>query len=154
MSAHIAPGLKSTTHTVGTREVVDVAIVDGSGNQMTAFGGSGGTSHSDDAAFTIGGASSVTPAAFLADETAPDSVDEGDVGVPRMTLTRKAYAVLADKTSEFAAGIAASGPLRVDIAADSVGIGGGTQYTEDAAAAANPVGNSSGILGILGTAPD
>ena len=142
MSAHIAPGLKSTTHTVGTREVVDVAIVDGSGNQITAFGGSGGTSHSDDAAFTIGGASSVTPAAFLADETTPDSVDEGDVGVPRMTLTRKAYAVLSDKTAENAAGVDASGHLQVDIAADSVGIGGGTQYTEDAAAAANPVGNA------------
>jgi len=34
----------------------------------------------------------------------------------------------------------ASKHLQVDIAADSVGIGGGTQYTEDSAAAADPVG--------------
>lgn len=36
----------------------------------------------------------------------------------------------------------ASKHLQVDIAADSVGIGGGTQYTEDDAAAANPSGNA------------
>lgn len=34
-----------------------------------------------------------------------------------------------------------SNNLKVSIEADSVGIGGGTQYTEDDAAAANPVGN-------------
>ncbi len=33
---------------------LDVAIVDGSGNQITSFGGSGGTSETDDAAFTAG----------------------------------------------------------------------------------------------------
>lgn len=37
---------------------------------------------------------------------------------------------------------AANNSIKVTIAADSVGIGGGTQYTEDAAAAANPVGNA------------
>lgn len=41
----------------------------------------------DDAAFTPA-SSSVTPAGFFADETAPDSVDEGDIGVARMTLDR------------------------------------------------------------------
>jgi hypothetical protein len=35
----------------------------------------------------------------------------------------------------------ASGHLQVDIAADSVGVGGGTQYTEDDVAAADPTGN-------------
>lgn len=35
-----------------------------------------------------------------------------------------------------------SSGLQVKIVADGVGIGGGTQYTEDAAAAANPVGNA------------
>lgn len=42
----------------------------------------------DDSAFTAG-TSKVTPAGFLADETATDSVDEGDVGAARMTLDRK-----------------------------------------------------------------
>lgn len=118
-----------------------VQVLDSSGNFINSFGGSGGTSHADDAAFSIGGASSITPVGFLADETTPDSVDEGDVGVARMTLNRKAYAVLADPTAENSAGVDASGHLQVDIAADSVGIGGGTQYTEDDVAAANPVGN-------------
>jgi len=109
-----------------------VQILDSSGNFINSFGGSGGTSHADDAAFSIGSASSITPAGYLADETTPDSVDEGDVGVPRMTLSRKPYAVIADATSEFSAAVDASGNLQVDIAADSVGIGGGIQYTEAA----------------------
>jgi hypothetical protein len=118
-----------------------VQILDSSGNFVNSFGGSGGTSHADDAAFSIGSASSITPTGYLADETTPDSVDEGDVGVPRMTLSRKPYAVITDATSENNAAVDGSGHLQVDIAADSVGIGGGTQYTEDDAAAANPVGN-------------
>jgi hypothetical protein len=123
-----------------------VQILDSSGNYINTFGGSGGTSHADDAAFTIGSASSITPTGYLADETTPDSVDEGDVGVPRMTLTRKAYAVITDPTSENNAGVDASGHLQVDIAADSAGIGGGTQYTEDDAAAANPVVTMGGYV--------
>jgi len=42
----------------------------------------------DDAAFTPG-TDRVHPIAFQADETATDSVDEGDAGCPRMTLDRK-----------------------------------------------------------------
>lgn len=42
----------------------------------------------DDAAFTPG-TSSVSMAGFEADETATDSVDEGDAGAARMTLDRK-----------------------------------------------------------------
>lgn len=43
----------------------------------------------DDANFTVG-TTRVVPAGLLADETSPDSVDEGDIGIPRMTLDRKA----------------------------------------------------------------
>lgn len=42
----------------------------------------------DDSAFTVG-ISSVTPIGYLADETATDSIDEGDIGAARMTLDRK-----------------------------------------------------------------
>lgn len=42
----------------------------------------------DDAAFTAG-TSEVLPVGFFADETATDSVDEGDAGAARMTLDRK-----------------------------------------------------------------
>lgn len=42
----------------------------------------------DDAAFTPA-SSSVSAIGFFADETATDSIDEGDIGIPRMTLDRK-----------------------------------------------------------------
>lgn len=46
------------------------------------------STQTDDAAF-IPATSYVVPIAFQADETATDSVDEGDAGCPRMTLDRK-----------------------------------------------------------------
>jgi len=51
----------------------------------------------DDASFTPG-AGYVGAVGFFADETAPDSVDEGDIGIARMTLDRKQLMVLADAT--------------------------------------------------------
>lgn len=79
----------STLLTDGT----DTALIDGSGNlQITGSvscsncSGSG-ASKVDDAAFTIA-TDSVAPAGFLADQTSPDSVNEGDVGLARMTLAR------------------------------------------------------------------
>lgn len=74
---------------LGTANPVDVVVNDGSGNPVTSFGGSGGTSSGDDSPFSIGSASSVVPMAGLFDDVAPDSVDEGDVGVVRMTGDRK-----------------------------------------------------------------
>ena len=46
------------------------------------------TIFADDAAFTVG-SSKVSAVGMLADSTATDSVDEGDIGVPRMSLDRK-----------------------------------------------------------------
>lgn len=46
----------------------------------------------DDAAFTAG-TTRVNPTGFFADETATDSVDEGDIGAPRMTLDRRIITV-------------------------------------------------------------
>jgi len=97
-------------------------ILDSSGNFINSFGGSGGTSHTDDAAFSIGSASSITPMGALADETAPDSVDEGDVGVPRMTLDRKLLTRIVGATDGNRVDVDASGHLQVDIAADSAGL--------------------------------
>jgi len=50
------------------------------------------TVFADDAAFTPG-TSKVSAMGAMADESSPDSVDEGDVGIPRMTLDRKLYSV-------------------------------------------------------------
>ena len=53
----------------------------------------------DDGAFTIGG--TVMPIAFFADETSPDSVNEGDAGMARMTLDRRI--ITAGQTTDDAA---------------------------------------------------
>jgi len=53
----------------------------------------------DDSAFTPA-VSSVTAVGFFADETAPDSVDEGDIGAARMTLDRRQLQVLTDADTE------------------------------------------------------
>jgi len=58
--------------------------IDSSGN-ITANAAEGKV---DDAAFGVA-TDKVIPMGALADETAPDSVDEGDIGTPRMTLDRK-----------------------------------------------------------------
>lgn len=118
---------KATVRDLATNDALNVAIVDATGAQITSFGGSGGTSTTDDAAFTpaVGAG---TPIMGFADETAPDAVDEGDVGVVRMTLQRALHVNLRD----------ASGA--------ELSVGGGTQYTEDAAAAANPVGTALNLV--------
>lgn len=61
----------------------------------------GGNSNivADDSAFTVG-TSFIGVNGYLADETAPDSVDEGDVGAARMTLDRKQLFVLVDATTD------------------------------------------------------
>jgi len=75
------------------------------------------TVFTDDAAYTV--ATDKGTVAMGVNTT--DTVDAGDAGALSIDANRH---------------------LQVDIAADSVGIGGGTQYTEDDAAAANPVGNA------------
>jgi hypothetical protein len=52
----------------------------------------------DDAAFTPA-TSRVEPAGFFADETATDSVDEGDAGAARMTLDRKQIVTVQPHTA-------------------------------------------------------
>ena len=122
MAAHITlSDHENTTRAavvpLATNSALAVAIVDGAGNQVTSFGGSGGTSATDDAAFTAGSGSGTPMMAFATS----DAVNAGDVGVVAMDTARN---------------------LKVSIEADNVGIGGGTQYTEDAAAAADPVGTA------------
>ena len=54
----------------------------------------------DDAAFGVG-TDGVLACGLLADETTPDSVDEGDIGLPRMTLNRRQ--IMAGQTLDDAA---------------------------------------------------
>ena len=96
-----------------------VQIVNSSGAFVDSFGGSGGTSAVDDAAFTVG-TDSGTPVMGVASS---DTVDSGDVGVLAMDTSRR---------------------LLVSIEADNAGIGGGTQYDVDDAAG----GTDTGTVGL------
>jgi hypothetical protein len=78
------------TVTVGSHAVTNAGtfVVQENGAALTALQLIDDTIIADDAAYTIG-TTKVSVAGYLADETATDSVDEGDVGAARMTLDRK-----------------------------------------------------------------
>jgi len=77
----------------------------------------------DDSAYTVG-TGSVGVVGYLADETTPDSVDEGDVGAARMTLDRKQLFVGVDSTTDSQRWtIDAGGALQVDVTDQVPGVG-------------------------------
>lgn len=88
----------------------DVHVVDANGTAVS-FGGSGGTSSTDEATYTPT-SSTGTPVMGAADETGPDAAAEGTLAIIRSTLNRALHVNLRD----------ASG--------NEVSVGGGTQYTE------------------------
>lgn len=67
---------------------VGTFAVQESGSALTALQLIDDTVFVDDAAFAVG-TSKVNATGFMADETSTDSVDEGDIGIARMTLDRK-----------------------------------------------------------------
>lgn len=85
---------------------------------IQAGAAAGGTSSTDDAAFTAGSGSGTPMMGFVT----ADTVDSGDVGVVGMLANRQLKVTLYDS------------------AGAELAVGGGTQYTEDAASAANPTG--------------
>ena len=103
-----------TLRSVSAAKPLPVNIISGAG--------SGGTAIQDDTAFTVG-TTNLTPVGGTYKGTL-DSVDDGDAGAFAMTAKRALHSYLVDANG------------------DAVSVGGGTQYTEDAAAAANPVGNA------------
>lgn len=122
------------SHTIDGTVVVS-NIQDGAGDSVmdadnnavrvniVAGAAAGGTSITDDTAFTPA-SSALTPIGGMFDDVSPDTIDEGDAGVARMTSYRALHVNLRDNDG------------------NELAVGGGTQYTEDAAAAANPVGTS------------
>lgn len=94
--------------------------VDSTGALWVNTGGSNSPVKQDDSAFTVG-TDYVSVSGFLADETTPDSVDEGDTGAARMTLDRKQLMVLTDATTDSQRlAINASGEAQVDVAAHAL----------------------------------
>lgn len=78
-----------------------------------------GASDVDDSSFTIA-TDSVAPAGFLLDDTTPDSVDEGDVGLARMSANRVQYQMIRDAAgNERGANVNASNELLVNAVVSS-----------------------------------
>ena len=76
----------ATVRNLAANDALNVAIVDGSGNQVTSFAGSGGTSSTDDADFTpLSTAGTPVMGTY---ESAPTSVTDGDMGIVGITQTR------------------------------------------------------------------
>lgn len=83
--------------------------------------GSGGTSIADDAAFTPG-TTSVTPVGAMFDDVTPDSVNEGDAGVLRMSANRNLYSTIRDAAgNERGANVNASNELLVNAGSVTIG---------------------------------
>ena len=96
----------------------------------------------DDAAFTPA-TTKVMMAGFEHDDTTPDSVDEGDAGAARMSSNRNIYTQIRDAAgNERGANVNANSRLEISIEEDNVGIGGGTEYTEDVATPSPIVGSA------------
>lgn len=113
-------------------------------------GGSGGTSIADDAAFTPG-TTSVTPAGAMFDDVTPDSVNEGDAGVVRMSANRNLYTTLRDAAgNERGANVNASNELLV-AATGTVTANAGTNLNTSALALETSV---DGLEGGIGAAAD
>ena len=100
--------LQASVRNTGSSDSLNVAIVDGSGNQITSFGGSGGTAETDDGSFTAGSGSGTPIMAFVTSDT----VDSGDVGVVAMDANRN---------------------MKVSLEVDNAGIGSSAStYVDDA----------------------
>jgi hypothetical protein len=97
---------------------------------ITAGAGSGGTSATDDAAFTVASGTG-TPAMFMFDDVSPDTINEGDVGVMRMSANRVGYFTIRDAAgNERGAGVNSSNELLVSCSGCS---GTGASHIDDAA---------------------
>lgn len=117
--------IKATVTDLTNSNPLAVSIVDGDGTQVTSFGG--GTQYTEDAAAA---ANPVGTAVNLirADTPAGITTTDGDNVAQRGTDYGAAYVTL------------------LDTAGSPVSVGGGTQYTEDAAAAANPIGTALNLI--------
>ncbi len=122
LPAKITDGtLTATVRDTGSSDSLNVAIVDASGNQITTFGG--GTQYTEDAAAAADPVGTA-PILVRKDTPAATVTTDGDNIAQRGTNYGAAYVQVVTSAGAYV---------------DS--FGGGTQYTEDAASAADPVGN-------------
>jgi hypothetical protein len=121
---HAVANVKASSRNANGTNALNVAITDSNGNHVSSFGGSGGTSATDDGAFTVG-TTQVTPAGGVYQAT-PDSVDDGDTGAIRMTVKRAAMVAVETPNGDTAMDDV-NDALRCNVVAGGTA---GTQYTE------------------------
>ena len=103
-----------STDTSGT---VVVSLQGTAAGSKYLLGSGSSVTHVDDAAFTLT-TDDVVPAAAAFDDTAPDSVDEGDAGIVRMSANRNLYVTIRDAAgNERGLNIDANGDLAVALSA-------------------------------------
>jgi hypothetical protein len=88
-------GQQTMVNSVSVVVASDQTAVPISGTVACSNCSGSGASDVDDSSFTLG-TDPVAPVGYLADDVTPDSVDEGDVGLARMSLNRVAYFQLRD----------------------------------------------------------
>lgn len=116
--------------------------VDANGNLRVNVSSGGIAGIADDAAFTPG-TSEVLPIGFQCDDTAPDSVNEGDIGCPRMSATRSIYVNIRDNAgNERGLNVDASGFIGVT--------DGGGSLTVDATNLSTNVAQMNGTAVTMG----
>ena len=119
-----------TTKVIGTVRMASGGVASGSIASGAVASGAIATGAivdalADDATFTIA-SSRVFPTGLLADETSTDSVDEGDVGIPRMTLDR--MAIVTTRPSATGEGYDVHRNIDVDESEDDVKTSAGKLY--------------------------
>jgi len=117
------------------------AIASSLAGTLTVTGGGGGTQYTDNAAFVPG--TGLVTAAGGVYQSSPATLASGDAGA--ILLDSSARIVVAPGSAQ--ATISSTDVIRVALfdASDTqvTSFGGGTEYTEDAAAATNPVGKAN-----------
>lgn len=104
-----------TSLAAGAERAITVAVVDSSGNQVSAFGGSGGTAQNDNTAFTYG-TTAQTPVGCVYN-SAITAITSGRAGALGCTTARKLHTALFDSADNAITSIAAGGtrPLTVAV---------------------------------------
>ncbi len=97
----------ATVRNLAANDALNVAIVDGAGNQVTSFAGSGGTSSTDDADFTQ--ASTAGTPVIGVFESAPTSVTDNDMGIIGIDVNRRVKVSVDASTLDVAHDAADSG---------------------------------------------
>ncbi len=114
----------SSTDVISVQGIASGTALPISGSISCSNCSGSGASSVDDAAFAVG-VDSVAPAGFLFDDMTPDSVNEGDVGLGRMSANRVPYATIRDAAgNERGVNVSAGNALLVDASATTQPVSG------------------------------